>query len=433
MSYRRGWIALLLFSLAMINYIDRITLSFAIGPIAKEFALNDVAKGYLFSSFLWTYTLFLIPMGMLVDRYGSKKVAGWGIGIWSIATALTGFASGIGTLLASRLAMGAGEASSNPCGAKVIREWIPAGERGVINAAFNSGSYAGPAICALIAGTIIETFGWRALFIGAGAVGLLWLLAWILVFDKPETSRWLGEDERQKILAERNAQSKVTASDSEPVGLLRLMRTKTLWGLALTQGCNVYCQYLFLTWLPSYLQSTKHLTLLKTGLYTAVPYAVAVVLCIAMGRLSDRLLARSGAASGRRRNMIASAMMIAAVILLAPFLENVWVLLALITISLTGIATTTSLNFALLNDLLPNPKDVGKAMGFLVVGGNAFGLMAPIVTGYVISISGSYDWAFGIAGLLLVCGATATLTLTRKPMVVRVDPAVTALVPSEAL
>jgi MFS family permease len=225
----------------------------------------------------------------------------------------------------------------------------------------------------------------------------------------------------------------VTASDSEPVGLLRLMRTKTLWGLALTQGCNVYCQYLFLTWLPSYLQSTKHLTLLKTGLYTAVPYAVAVVLCIAMGRLSDRLLARSGAASGRRRNMIASAMMIAAVILLAPFLENVWVLLALITISLTGIATTTSLNFALLNDLLPNPKDVGKAMGFLVVGGNAFGLLAPIVTGYVISISGSYDWAFGIAGLLLVCGATATLTLTRKPMVAIADQTVTALIPSEAL
>jgi MFS family permease len=433
MSYRRGWIALLLFSLAMINYIDRITLSFAIGPIAKEFALNDVAKGYLFSSFLWTYTLFLIPMGMLVDRYGSKKVAGWGICIWSIATVLTGMATGIGTLLASRLAMGTGEASSNPCGAKIIREWIPAGERGVINAAFNSGSYAGPAICALIAGTIIETFGWRALFIGAGAVGLLWLLAWVLVFDKPETARWLGEEERQKILSERNAQSKTIASDSEPVGLLRLMRTKTLWGLALTQGCNVYCQYFFLTWLPSYLQSTKHLTLLKTGLYTAVPYAVAVVLCIAMGRLSDRLLARSGAASGRRRNMIASAMVIAAVILLAPFLENVWMLLALITISLTGIATTTSLNFALLNDLLPNPKDVGKAMGFLVVGGNAFGLLAPIVTGYVISISSSYDWAFGIAGLLLVCGATATLTLTRKPMIAAANKAVIALIPSEAL
>jgi ACS family glucarate transporter-like MFS transporter len=206
------------------------------------------------------------------------------------------------------------------------------------------------------------------------------------------------------------------------------MGTKTLWGLALTQGCNVYSQYLFLTWLPSYLQTTKHLTLSKTGLYTAVPYAVAVVLCIGMGKLSDRLLARSGASSGRRRNMIAFAMAIAAIVLAAPFVDNVWVLLALITLSLTGVATTTSLNFALLNDLLPNPKDIGRAMAFLVVGGNVFGLLAPIVTGYVISITGSYDWAFGIAGLLLVGGATATLTLTRKPMVVDAEQSVTAAI-----
>ncbi|MGL1399970.1 hypothetical protein ACSTI4_23520, partial [Vibrio parahaemolyticus] len=92
--------------------------------------------------------------------------------------------------------------------------------------------------------------------------------------------------------------------------------------------------------------------------YTAVPYAIAVVLCILVGRLSDRLLRRSGAASGRRRNMIAFAMLIASVILAAPFIDNIWVLLTLITISLTGIASTTSLNFALLNDLLENPKDV---------------------------------------------------------------------------
>ena len=88
MAYRRGWIAAFLFSLAMINYIDRTTLSFAIGPISKEFGLDDVGKGYLFSSFLWTYTLFLIPAGFMVDRFGSSRVAAWGIGIWSLATAL---------------------------------------------------------------------------------------------------------------------------------------------------------------------------------------------------------------------------------------------------------------------------------------------------------------------------------------------------------
>ena len=116
--------------------------------------------------------------------------------------------------------------------------------------------------------------------------------------------------------------------------------------------------------------------------------------------------------------MIAASLVIAAVVLFAPMVDSLWALLVLITISLTGIATTTSLNFALLNDLLPNAKDVGKAMGFVVVGGNLFGLLAPIVTGYVIQVTGSYDGAFLVAGLLLVVGATATLTMTRRPMVV---------------
>lgn len=428
MHYRRGWIALFLFSLAMINYIDRITLSFAIGPIAREFALDDVTKGYLFSSFLWTYTIFLIPMGMLVDRFGAKAIAGWGIAAWSVATALTGLAWSYPSLLFTRLAMGAGEASSNPAGARIVRQWIPASERGLLNAIFNSGSYAGPALCALVAGAIIEYSGWRTLFVVAGGIGAVWLVAWMIVFDRPENVRWLSEPERARILAERGATTGDLDAGAAPVGLLRLLRTRTLWGLALTQGCNVYSQYLFLTWLPSYLQATRHLTILKTGLYTALPYAVAVVLCIAIGRLSDRFLRHSGTATGRRRNVIAAAMAIAAVILAAPLVENIWIILALITVSLAGISSTTSLNFALLNDLLPNARDVGKAMGFLVVGGNTFGLCAPIVTGYAIAWTGSYDWAFVIAGALLIAGATATLTMTRRPMAVDDAGPATALV-----
>jgi ACS family glucarate transporter-like MFS transporter len=171
MQYRRGWVALLLFTLALINYIDRVTLSFAAGPITQEFGLSSVTLGYLFSFFLWTYTLFLLPMGSLVDRFGAKRVAGFGIGIWSLSTAATGLAWSFPSLLATQLFMGAGEASSNPAGARVIREWIPAGERGTLNAIFNSGSYAGPALCALVAGPIIAAFGWRALFFVAGGIG----------------------------------------------------------------------------------------------------------------------------------------------------------------------------------------------------------------------------------------------------------------------
>lgn len=414
MPFKRGWVALLLFSLSMVNYIDRVTLSFAAGPIAKQYGLSPVALGYLFSSFLWTYTIFLIPMGLLVDHYGAKRVASFGLGLWSLATAATGLAAGFLPILATRLAMGAGEASSNPAGARVIREWMPARERGAMNAAFNSGSYAGPALCALVAGPVVELFGWRVLFFLAGGLGAVWLVAWRIWFAPPEEARWLDEAERQMILKERTG---ITAPrrDGES-GLLRLLSGgPTLWGLALTMGCNVYSQYLFLTWLPSYLQSTKGLTLAKTGLYAAVPYAVAVVLCILVGRFSDRLLGGE-VGGGRRRFVIAGTMMLAAVILVAPLVDGTWPIILLVSLSLTGIASTTSLTFSLVNDLLPDPRDIGVAMGFVVVGGNVFGMMAPVVTGYVIAATGSYAFAFVVAGVLLVCGAVSVLTLTRRPI-----------------
>ena len=421
MTNRRIWIAVFLFTMALINYMDRITLSFAIGPIGQEFGLGNVAKGYLFSSFLWTYAACVIPMGFLADRYGSKRVAGWGMGIWSLATVLSGISVGFVSLLMTRLVMGSGESCTNPSGAKVIREWIPAGERGMFAASFNTGAYAGPAFCALVAGAIIEAWGWRALFIVAGGLGLVWMFAWLWFYDRPETARWLGENERKKILAERNDRVKESDTATRPAGLIRLMGTKTLWGIMITQSCNTYSQYLFLTWLPSYLQTVKHLTLMKTGVYTAVPYIVAVVVCLGMARLSDRLLARTGASSGRRRNMIAFTMVMAAVVLAVPFIDNVGLLIVVICISIAGVATTTALNQALLNDLLVNPMDIGKAMGFFVIGSNLFAMMAPIVTGYVIAITGSYDWAFGFAGILLVIGAASDLTLTRKPIRVVLD------------
>jgi len=403
----------------MINYMDRIALSIAAKPVAEEFHLTSVGMGYLFSSFIWSYALFLIPVGMLIDKFGVKRVGGFGIFIWSLATAFTGAASSFAGLLTARLVMGAGESVSNPVSAKVIREWIPSTERGTITAISNSGSYAGPAICSLVLAALVAAFGWRMSFVIAGGIGFVWLLAWYFFYGKPEQVSWLSEKERDFILATRTANSGQDA-DSQAHGLRQLLKTPTLWGLALAQGCNVYTQYLFLTWLPSYLQDVRHLTIAKSGLFTAIPYAVAVALRIGIGKLSDQYLKKGGGvASGKRRNVIAVTMLVASCILLIPVADDITQLLVIFSLTLAGIASTTSLNFTLLNDLLPSSGDVGRAMAFVVVGGNVFGMLAPVVTGYVISLTGSYNWAFGIAGGLLVTGAAVILSMTRKPMIAK--------------
>jgi len=357
-----------------------------------------------------------LPMGILVDRFGSKSVNAAGIALWSTATILTGAAWSYASLVATRLAMGAGEATTFPAGGRVVREWIPAGERGITNAVFLAGTQAGPAIGALAVAWIASQIGWRGAFVVVGAVGFVWLLAWLLWFDIPEHTRWLGEEERTKILRERDADTRALELRTDSSRVLDLLRTRTMWGLALAEGCAVYTQYLFLTWLPSYLQETRHLGIVKTGLFTAVPYAGAALLGIGLGRISDRILTRDALGQGRRRSMGVAMMLFSAVILLTPFVESTWALLTLFTLSLTGMATAISLNFSLVNDLLRNAEDSGKAMAILVVGGNSFGIAAPIVTGHVIQLTGSYNWAFGIAGLLLVAGATILLTMTRTPI-----------------
>jgi ACS family glucarate transporter-like MFS transporter len=156
---------------------------------------------------------------------------------------------------------------------------------------------------------------------------------------------------------------------------------------------------------------------MSAGLYTAVPYGLAVLLSIALGYVSDRMLSGGQLQQGGRRTMIVCSLLVSSVILLAPFVDNIWIILGLITVTLTGLSTAGAMNFALLNDLLAEPAHIGKSMSIVIVGGNSFGVLAPIITGFVVAGTGSFNWAFGIAGLLLVSGATIALTLTRTPIV----------------
>ena len=412
MKAGRSIIYLLLFTGCSINYVDRVVLSVAAGPIAREFNLSTIQLGYLFSAFLWTYLVFVLPWGMFVDRVGTRRATAAGMSIWSVATVLTALSGGFGSAVLSRLLMGFGEASTYPAGARTIREWMPARERGFATTVFNCGGYAGPAAGSMLMGYLVAKMGWRGGFYVSAAIGLVWIVVWLLVYRRPEDATFIGESERQLILTERGGNA--LASNSAP--LAALMRCTSLWGLFIVQGCAVYTVYLFLSWLPSYLQAARGLTVLRSGLYTAVPYAVAVPGTIFMGWLSDRLLRKSPVESGRRRYLVATMLLCSSCILITPWVKSTGLILALFSFSLTSIGSTVGLNIALLSDLLPNPANTGRANGFLVTGGNLFGVLAPIATGYVVSTTGSYDTAFLIAGVLLVIGATACLTMTRQPI-----------------
>lgn len=414
--HKRYWVYGLLFLLTAINYIDRMALAIASHQITTEFNISPFMLGLLLSSFLWLYLFALIPMGLLVDRYGTKLINAWGIGVWSLATLLSAASGGFVSMLITRLLMGVGESTSYPAAGRVVREWAPASERGLATSLFHAGSLIGPAIAALGLSVVVNSYGWRAAFIVAAATGFVWLAAWLVWFKQPEQAAWLSDGERALILDTRDTAIVTEGSATPKLGLKALLHSRTLWAITFTHGCAVYTTYLFLTWLPSYLQAEKGLTLLKSGVYTAIPYLGAAVLGVGIAVLGDRAMVGKVLGTGQRRAVVAACLLLSTLIFLVPLIDDIRVILAILTLSLTGCTAACAANLSLINDLIPSKEDSGTAIAVISTGGNLFGISAPIATGYVISATGQYQFGFVIAGVLLAVAAVVSIFLTRKPI-----------------
>ena len=423
-STRRIFIYLLLFALIFINYIDRITMSVAGKSIAEELKLSPVQLGYLFSSFLWSYLICLIPGGILTDRWGARKMAAIALTVWSVAQMLTGLVSQFGLMIATRLGLGIGECPTNSAASKALREWAPASERGAAMSVFVSGSFIGPAVGAAFVGSLIGTVGWRMSFVITGLIGIVWVVGWLLFYRSPEHAAWLTVPERAKILTERESGGPVVAGPSARI--VELLRSPAMWGVALTQGGLGYNIYLFLSWMPNYLETAKHVSVGQTGLYTAIAFGVAGILGIVFSRIVDNVLTIERVSRGERRIAVCISMLLAACsVVLIPYVDTIPLIIFLIGFSLTFTATGISMNFALTGDLCVSAANIGKAFGLLNMGANGFGVLAPIVTGYVVQGTGRFDGTFFISAGLMVFGAVITMTMTRNTIGGTGQPALT--------
>jgi ACS family glucarate transporter-like MFS transporter len=412
-AQRRYLVYASLFMLNTVNYADRANLSVAAGSIAATFDLSPVQLGYMFSSFLWTYLFCLIPAGLAVDRFGARAITALALVVWSVGGMLTGLASTFLLLLGSRLILGIGEAASFPCGGRVVREWAPRSERGLAASILNSGSYAGPALGGVFVGVLITHLGWRGSFVVTGLIGVAMGIGWAVLYRTPQKASWLEDSERLLITGHEPSARQTGSRAGRRSAIRTLLASRTMWGLALTQGCAGYTLYLFLTWLPTYFEKARGMSIMNSSLLTSAPYATACILGIGLGWVSDRLLTPAALARGARRNMICAVMLLSSVVLITPVLDSNWAIVSIISIALTCVSTAMSMNIALTNDLLHEQSHAGVATGFLILGGNLFGLAAPIVTGYAVAASGGFAAAFTIAGVLLLAGALASVVLTR--------------------
>ncbi|HET6504902.1 MAG TPA: MFS transporter [Amycolatopsis sp.] len=412
---RRYLIALVLGLVACLGYMDRVNFSVAGSQIIKAFGLSTGEYGLATSIFNWAYVLVLIPVGIIADRRGARLVLALSIVAWSVGALMTGTAVGMSTLIIARLLLGGGESTVFPVGNIVVREWAPARERGIFTGTLNAGTVVGPAIGAVVAAYLVVALGWRGSFFVEGAVGILVGVLWYLVYNTPEKTKWLRAGEREMILSERESSTGKQPS-AAPMSIGRLLRTRTVWGLMITQGCAVYTSYLFLSFLPLYLVTERGLKILSSGWVTGVTYGIAALGSVVAARMSDRALKRSDVLKGGRRKSVATVLLLTLPLLTLPLITNTYLVIALISWVLIMDTAAITLNWALTSDLIVDKASSGRAFALTGVGGNLFGLLAPIVTGYLVDWTGSYSVPFMVAAGLLVVGAVATWTMSKRAM-----------------
>jgi len=257
---RRYFVAVMLFFMVTLGYVDRVNMSIAGPSIAEELGLSSGTLGLLFSAFFWSYTLMLVPVGWLTDRYGTRVIIPLAIAVWSIGAVATGLMNRFSTMLGARLLLGAGEAPVYPSGSMVVREWAPLNERGLFTGMLNAGSLIGPAVGSVIAAYLVTQLGWRSSFYILGGLGFIVAAVWWFTIKRPERAGWLRPQEREHILENRTVVSspnETSEGGAVPMTLPSLLRQPSMWGLLITQGCAVYTVYLFLTWLPTYMVEAR--------------------------------------------------------------------------------------------------------------------------------------------------------------------------------
>jgi MFS family permease len=392
------------------------------GPsIAKEFSLTPLTTGLLFSAFFWGYAAMMVPGGWLIDKFGKNVLLPCAVFFWTLVSISTGFMTTVAALFGVRVLLGVGEAPAYPTGNMVIREWAPLKERGVFTALMQTGTLLGPGLATAPAAYVVVAYGWRSAFVILSSFGFVWLIGWLLLYRSPEKARWITDDERRFILAKRISTVRQDVSDQpKPVkmSILTLLKHRSMLGILAANGTQTYSLYFLLTWLPSYLVSSeRHFDLAHSGNLTSAMFMFAVFGTVVLGYISDRWLSLSAerAQRGERRRVVALLMAAGLICLaIAPWIEDQYLLVLTIGIALTMLSLSITLTFALVSDLIVDESSAGRSFSLMSFGGQIVGLMAPIVTGWIVGLAGFTLVFIVTAGFLALGTIAAWLLPTRR-------------------
>ena len=387
----------LLFLAGLVNFLDRASLSVANGPVRAELHLNATQMGWLLSAFSLAYGLAQLPLIGLLDRAGTRAVLGTGLLVWSAAQLLTSFAAGIGSFLGLRVLLGLGEAPFFPSAVRSLRERFPPASRGRATALMNSSQTLGLAVAPPLLTALTLHSGWRHMFLLLGAAGFVVALAWI-AFHRPLPA------------ARAHTTGSETSSARTPWGFL--LRHRTVWGMMLGWGGVNYTVWLYISWLPGYLETQRHLSLAHSGWLAAIPFLVGALGMFASGFLTDSLNRRGHTLTAiHRANLIGGMTLSAVCTFFVAHARTTPGAIAGISLALFFIHFAGTSGWGYVQAVSPAHQvaSLGALQNFASF---MIASAAPVLTGFLLDRTHSFTLALAVCSAVTLLGALSYATLT---------------------
>jgi len=395
------WIIIGVLSLGMIiAYVSRSALAvpLAMPEFIKSFHLSNTDRGVLNSAFFWTYAVLQIPAGWIVDRYGVKYPYFLGFTLWCLASASTALTRSLPQLIMVQVLLGVGQAVVPPASYRWIRYHFVEKERGLAIGLYMTGTKMGPAIGAPLVALLIGKYDWRVAFVLIGIGGLVWLAPWLLLVKNDD--RQLEQADAKKVGA-------------KPIPLGRILASPVIWGIIIASFCYMYFVYFCMTWMPAYLKEQRHLSLGKMGLYVFFSFGGMAIMATLAGWAADRMIARGHNPVTVRKWFTIAGFAVACTELIGARATSLETALVFAVVSLSGLGLATANYWAITQTLIPGAA-IGRITGIQNCACSLAGIVAPILTGWLLQKTGTYEAPMMAIMVVLVVGVFCYLFMIRE-------------------
>ena len=391
-SHQRWVICFLLFLATVIEYIDRGVIAYLKNTLETVIpGLNDRTYGFVTAAFTAAYAIGMMVAGGFTDKLGTRKAFAIAIAIWSVAAMLPGAAFSVVTFAIAMFLLGLGEAANFPACIKTVAEWFPRRERALATGIFNSGANIGNIVVPIAVPTLVMLVTWRGAFVVTGALGVVWLIAWLIYYRRPEQHRSVSKAELELILSD-------PAETLESVPWSRVFPRKETWAFAIAKFLTDPIWWFYLFWIPGYLQTTFHLSLQQSRVPVVLAYSISIVGSIGGGYLSSVMIKRGISANVARKTTLLICVLLIAPIFATPFVHHLWPVVALLGMATAGHQGWSANLFTLPSDMFPKSA-VASVIGIGGMMGAVGGFLFQLGAGEIVYVTHSYVTLFIIACL----------------------------------